>query len=531
MNIELIEMITRGRADLKSKKVLEPAKPLVEQPSRKHSNNKSINPETAKDLATAQKKKDEALGVSIEHSDGEQDEEEYLNRILNDNQYLVDLSAADYRHKKYGTFASIGSLDAREQGPTDNQKAKIKEQEQARQDSLFKLFNQVVLDKVLKEEQETGKPFQQIINDHDAMTNFKLDCIRGFKGLQYLKASAHVVNDNNILEEMYRLKLKRNQTEAKVKSLMGNHLSIRGVAGAMVSQSLISLSSQLNMSSEGREALPPSRLMDLNRRNKLLSTHETLHDQINQCARYLYSSRTKLEKLTLVQKGLVEAYKIKKEEIVERLRRINKAMKKLRERNDAKLLARDDTLFSPIKKTKGRPKEFNLSGLSKIAQAEKEEGNSELNSPNIRSPTQAGSFFNSRQSNGVNGQVSSLNRSPTQISNISLLDESIDEEMFGEGAKEMVKRILGTQSNNSSPEQNNEVIYEILKGDLKRTKLMAEKQLEELMEHQRESLSMKKDYLTSLAKYVMSLEDTLQKTKRKQRNMFLFLLEHPKDIT
>jgi hypothetical protein len=60
--------------------------------------------------------------------------------------------------------------------------------------------------------------------------------------------------------------------------------------------------------------------------------------------------------------------------------------------------------------------------------------------------------------------------------------------------------------------------------------MMKQKELQDLVEHEKENLGIKKDYLDSLAKYVVTLEDSLTKTERKLRNMYLFLLEHPRDI-
>ena len=212
-------------------------------------------------------------------------------------------------------------------------------------------------------------------------------------------------------------------------------------------------------------------------------------------------------------------------------------MKKLREKYESKLLDKEEVILSSPKNrgTRKFREGGAFSDLSRFVEPVKEDGDSEPSSPHRVSQNVSGSFTQLKQtnSNSINEGSKMLPRKTKTYgsNNFSLLDEgSEDEEIFGEGAKQMVKRLLSTQSSTNSSNVN-DVIYEILKGDLKRNKLMTEKQLEDLIEHQKENLSIKKDYLESLAKYVTSLEDTLQKTQRKQRNMYLFLLEHPKDIT
>lgn len=536
MNIELIEMIARGRLEHKTKRQADNFKPPADTNPRKESTSKIGNPETSKDAAPSYNKlKDEVLGASIDHSEGERDEEAYLDKILNDNQYLIDVSAADNRLKRQGTMGTLMSSEAREQGPAEyDVSEKIKEQEMARQDALYKLFHQVVLDKIVKVEEASGKRFQEILGDPEKVTDIKLESIRGFKTLQHLRIPPKIINDNTVLEEMFKMKSKRDLQDEKVRDLMGNLIQ-KGRAGIQISQSLISLSSQLQPGFSGSGSLPPSRLMDLNRRNKLLSTHEALYTQIQQSARYLYSSKGKLEKLTQAHKKLVEGYQIKKEQIVEKIRKINRCMKRLQEKNDSKLLDKEENLFSPQKRGTKTFKDIGFSDLTRHLEAE-----SEATSPHNRSNEPYNtSFTQLKQTNSNSAHDSSKGGSPRRTityqhnTQFSILDEySEDEEMFGEGAKQMVKRYLAAKtSNNSQNSHTNDVIYEILKGDLKRSKLMTEKQLEDLVEHQKENLSIKRDYLESLAKYVSSLEDTLQKAQRKQRKMYLFLLEHPKDIT
>lgn len=341
-----------------------------------------------------------------------------------------------------------------------------------------------------------------------------------------------MINDNTVLEEMFKMKAKKDIQDEKIRKLMGNHVPT-GRAGVSVSQSLISLSTQLQPGFSGTGQLPPSRLMDLNRRNKLLSTHESLYTQIQQSARYLYSSKAKLEKLTQAHKKLVEGYHVKKEQIVEKIRRINRCMKRLQEKNESKLLDKEENLFSPAKRLTKTFKDVSFGELAKLADPTQLEGGDSENSPNR---TSHNASFTQLKATNSNSSPTDSRLSPRRTATFqnntqfSIIDESDDEEMFGEGAKQMVKRYLASRGT-SNASHTNEIIYEILKGDLKRTKLMTEKQLEELLEHQKENLSIKKDYLESLAKYVSSLEDTLQKAQRKQRKMYLFLLEHPKDIT
>ena len=548
MNVELIEMIARGRLETKMKKNVDitfkniPEKDKEKDPqlqSRKASVNKG-NPDNSKDvLQPPYKNKDEILGSSVDNSEGERDEEAYFEKILNDNQFLIDVSATDNRLKRQGTMATLMSSEGREQGSAEQDiSEKIKEQELARQDALYKLFNQVVLDKIVKEEETTGKTFQQIIGDPDKVVDIKLECIRGFKGLQFLRIPPKIINDTSALEEMFKTKVKKDLQDAKVKDLMGN-LVQKGRAGVQISQSLISLSTQLQPGFSGTGTLPPSRLMDLNRRNKLLSTHENLYSQIQQSARYLFSSKAKLEQLTQAHKKLVEGYQIKKEQIVEKIRKINRCMKRLHEKNESKLLDKEDHTFSSPNSRKKENRSLKDVGFGDFLKLKEsgQDNDSELNSPKRGNESQNMSLTQLKQTNS-NSVTDSSKLSPVRKKTIvgatqfSILEEgSEDDEMFGEGAKQMVKKYLSAQSNGGNSSHINDVIYEILKGDLKRSKLMTEKQLSDLVDHQRENLSIKKDYLESLAKYVASLEDSLQKAQRKQRNMYLFLLEHPKDIT
>lgn len=533
MNIELIEMIARGRLEHKTKRQADNFKPPADTNPRKESTSKIGNPETSKDAAPSYNKlKDEVLGASIDHSEGERDEEAYLDKILNDNQYLIDVSAADNRLKRQGTMRSLMSSEYREQGSAELEGSmRIKEQEQARQEALYKLYHQIVMDNVLKRSVERDKTPQQMLADTDAITEIKLECIRGFKALQHLRIPTRIINDNFVLEEMLKSKLKQDFQDEKVKNLMGNHVP-KGREGIQVSQSLISLSAQLQPGFSGTGALPPSRLMDLNRRNKLLSTHEALNTQIQQSARYLYSSRSKLEKLTQAHKKLIDAYQIKKEQIVEKIRRINKAMKRLREKVDLKHFERNEHLFSPQKRTTKFFKDNTFTELTKEVSGGKG-AESEASSPARGNHNASFTQLKPTNSNSVNesSRISPSKNKGNHDSQFSLLEEaSEDDDMFGEGAKQMVKRYVASNGGVKS-NQLSDVIFEILKGDLKRTKLMTEKQLEGLIEHQKENLSIKKDYLESLSKYVTSLEDTLNKAQRKQRNMYLFLLEHPKDIT
>lgn len=526
MNIELIEIIARGRNDQKAKKQPEPGKPSSEHPSRKESLAKG-NPDLSKDVTSVYKGKDEILGASIDHSEGDRDEEAYLDKILNDNQYLIDLSSGENRLKRQGTLMS-GEHEA--QGSAEDPSQRIKEQEQARQEALYRLYNQVVLDRVVKEEKETGLGFHAIVADAERIAGIKLDCIRGFKALQALRLPPKVINDHSALEEMFKARQKKAAQDEKVRDLMGN-LAQKGREGVQVSQSLISLSGQLQPGFSGASALPPSRLMDLNRRNKLLSTHESLHDQIQQSARYLYSSKAKLDKLTQAHQKLVEAYHIKKEQIVEKIRRINKCTKRLREKSELRLLDKEEMFASPQKRHTKQFRDFGFGDYSRMAETGKEGTDSELTSPLRPQDSSQHSAGNLKQTNSDGSRPSPRKTKVFGTPTFTFLEEgSEDEELFGEGAKQMVKRYLAAHSGGDAGHLN-DVIYEILKGDLKRTKLMTEKQLSDLVEHQRENLSIKKDYLQSLARYVASLEDALQKAQRKQRNMFLFLLEHPKDIT
>ena len=56
---------------------------------------------------------------------------------------------------------------------------------------------------------------------------------------------------------------------------------------------------------------------------------------------------------------------------------------------------------------------------------------------------------------------------------------------------------------------NNENAISLILADLRRTKMIYQKELNDLMEHEKENLGIKKDYLDSLQQYVLSLDDNL----------------------
>lgn len=532
MNIELIEVIARGRAKTLHPKqhdvtFLKPetqtqkkADKADSKPSGEGSGDTRLQPPNAKD---------EVLTSHDTVGDGDKDEESLLDKILNDTQFVIDELAGDKKLKRQTTMVTLNSGDmGGDPAPTEEDiSEKIKDQERARQEALNHLFHQVVLDKIAKEEKVHGQPMNKVLGNVEQVTNMKLDSIRGFKTLQMMRIPPKMLNDNAMLEEMIKMKQKKDLQDEKIKSLIGNHQQ-KGKSGIQISQSLISLSGQLQPGFSGSVALPPSRLLDLNRRNKLISTHQSLSNQIQQSARYLYSSKLKLEKLKLAHKRLLECYQIKKEQIVEKIKRINRNMKKLHEKNESKLLDKEELFLSP---TRRNNKSFREMGDYKaILEASMQASDSEGSPNRFKDPMSLGELkFNANVSPSIHmDQSRHYSRKLNGVHGSNGEDEDSEEEdMYGEAAKIMVKKYFsgGTAGSNS------EAIYEILKGDLKRTKLMTEKQLSDLVDHMKENLGIKKDYLDSLAKYVSSLEDTLQKAQRKQRNMYLFLLDHPKDIT
>lgn len=535
MNIDLIEMIARGRS--------KPTKPNNgDSPTTKLDGSTTLNRqtnlkpsrETSKDMGAAQILPKEDHVISNDHlGEGDQereDEEEYLNKILNDTQYLIDESAGDGKLKRLGTMGTMRSSDLGRDHPFTSQdiSEKIKDQERARQDALNHLFHQVVLDKIVKEEKRTHKPVKQLMKDTEKVVDMKLESIRAFRTLQYMRIPAKTLNDNTVLEEMLKEKHKKDVQDEKVRSLMGN-LNQKGRSGIQISESLISLSSQLQPGFSGKGALPPSKLLDLNRRNKLITTHQALSNQIQQSAKYLFSSKAKLGKLKAAHKKLLECYQIKKEQIVEKIRKITRHIKKLREKNESKALDKEESIFSPTKKAGRTSKDLGAENSILKTDSEISPANPKQTDFSFRGFTQMAGF----DSPSGTESPSSPRKRHTTKGNLSLLAEEEDEnddseDMFGEAAKMMARKYLKSNGGNGG---NSEAVYEILKGDLKRTKLMTEKQLADLVDHMKENLGIKKDYLDSLAKYVSNLEDTLQKTQRKQRNMYLFLLEHPKDIT
>lgn len=531
LNIDLIEVIARGRAKPTIKQTGDsPANKLDGSTTRQNQTKPSR--EGSKDLATlhALPKDDHVISTDQlgEAEPPERDEEEYLNKILNDTQYLIDESAGDGKLKRQGTMGTIHSSELGREHPFYGQdiSERIKDQERARQDALNHLFHQVVLDKIVKEEKNSNKPVSQLMRNADMITELKLESIRGFRTLQYMRIPAKIINDNTVLEEMLKNKHKKDVQDEKVKNLMGN-LNQKGRSGIQVSQSLISLSSQLQPGFSGKGALPPSKLLDLNRRNKLITTHQALSNQIQQSSKYLYSSKAKLDKLKLAHKKLLECYQIKKEQIVEKIRKINRHIKKLQEKNESKLLDNEESIFSPNRKLIKTIKDINMDNSVVHTESEVSPFNQRATDFSFKNLSQAVLS----QSPGTDS-LQSPSKKLVTLQHVSMLidDESEDsEDMFGEAAKMMAKNYL--KSSNAHNRSNSDAVYEILKGDLKRTKLMTEKQLNDLVDHMKENLGIKKDYLDSLAKYVLNLEDTLQKTQTKQRNMYVFLLEHPKDIT
>ena len=107
------------------------------------------------------------------------------------------------------------------------------------------------------------------------------------------------------------------------------------------------------------------------------------------------------------------------------------------------------------------------------------------------------------------------------------MDESADDI----GLDESTHGLFNRGSRLSMSLLNNENAISLILADLRRTKMIYQKELNDLMEHEKENLGIKKDYLDSLQQYVLSLDDNLQKAQRKLRDLYFFLLENPRDIT
>jgi hypothetical protein len=326
--------------------------------------------------------------------------------------------------------------------------------EQVKYEAMYSLFNQRVMDKLMKLIQEDAKSQKDVdmtsillgLSDQgipwDKVVDIKLECIRGFKGLQSLRLPPSLLNDHSELQVMLRNKFKKLSQEVKNKKLFG------GFGGDSKDEAHTDRIAVVSSSAN----LPASRIADLNRRNQLVSLHEELLTQLSQGKKSLEISKSKLESLKVSHQKLEDAYKVKRDQLEEKVMQISLNIK----------LVTNYQLNKHRHAEKGGPVSQEL-----IIQEQKVQ---EL----------------LMQSNG--GKSSFL----------------INEDMEG--------------------------VFTLLIADLKRTKFIHQKEIKDLIDHKREHLGIKGDYLKSLEKYVGNLEENLAKMRKRLSNMYFFLLTHPRDI-
>lgn len=511
MNIELIEMIAKGRGAPVRKDTNVPAAqggmhgispikiPAASGPIIKFGQSpkspRSGNLNNSSEMSINRENSRYDLKNSNTIQELEMEEEEYLNKIVTDNTFMVDENreAKNFRRQK-SMLSNLSELNTKdyEDGEQTNHD-KMRDLERARQEAIYTLFNQVVLDKLVRKNDD-GK-MTDIQDYSEVLVDMKLESIRGFKTLQHLRIPPKNLTDHGVLEELLKDKLKKDYQEQRYKSLTGKSKSDQ-------TPSLPAI----NVTSAN--PLPQSRLMDLDRRNKLISTHQSLIIQIKQATKYLNSSRSKLNVLKDTYMKLYEGYKIKKEQLVEEIKKINKKIKKLA------------TKKYQIAKNEEKEKDALNETLKDIGP----DGN--------RSP---GETMSPENLVGRSLLIDFDGNSRASFQNYTQQEEDEDSVEIEQAISKSYgrKSIMGpqiSQRGSTSSLMNNENAITLILGDLRRSKTMKQKELADLVEHEKENLGIKKDYLDSLTKYVLTLEDSLTKTQRKLRNMYLFLLEHPRDI-
>jgi hypothetical protein len=369
---------------------------------------------------------------------------------------------------------------------------KMRDLERTRQESIYNLFHQIILDKLMKKSDSSR--VVDIEEHNEELVDLKLASIRGFKTLQQLRIPPKTLTDHSQLEDLLKGRMKRDYQELRIKNISGKAKSEY-------------TSSLPPISVTNPTPLPQSRLMDLDRRNKLISTHQTLIIQIKQAKKYLVSSKHKLHALKDTHMKLCEGYRIKKEQLVEEIKKYNKKIKKVA------------TQKYNIMKNEEKEKEQVFESLKDLQQDQKEPGK----------PTAENNQPPSLENVGGKHPNQQEDSRPSILQFVA--EDSEDAELEEMINKSYVRKSTGSSNTRTSiVGLNNENTITLLLGDLRRSKMMKQKELQDLVEHEKENLGIKKDYLDSLAKYVVTLEDSLTKTERKLRNMYLFLLEHPRDI-
>lgn len=506
MNVELIEMIARGRGKTQRKEQRIQAPSSLQQ--QLSSTPRNANLDKSQNLnnsevsiqpnpASQPLKQDDKLKPSNTNLESEKEEEEYLNKILTDNTYMLEENKEAKLLRRQNTMLSqLSEFNIKEQEEAETEQSdKMRDLERMRQESIYNLFHQIILDKLMRK--SDASRMVDIEEHNEELVDLKLASIRGFKTLQQLRIPPKSLTDHSPLEDMLKGRMKRDYQELR-------HKNLSGKAKSEYTSSLPPISVT------NPTPLPQSRLMDLDRRNKLISTHQTLIIQIKQAKKYLISSKQKLHALKDTHMKLCEGYRIKKEQLVEEIKKYNKKIKKVATqkynimKNEEK---EKEQVYETLKDLQHDPKDpQKLTAENNLPQSLENFGG--------KHPVQQDDPQNSRPS---------IHQFVTEDSEDAELEEMINKSYVR-------KSSVSSNTRTSIVGLNNENTITLLLGDLRRSKMMKQKELQDLVEHEKENLGIKKDYLDSLAKYVVTLEDSLTKTERKLRNMYLFLLEHPRDI-
>ena len=365
---------------------------------------------------------------------------------------------SDFNNQKQRPNTDDGMKDLEDENTKGEEKSsreKLKLLEQIKYEAMYSLFNEVVMDKLMRFVQKDAAANKNLdisgillgLGDSsipwDKVVDLKLESIRGFKALQALRLPPSILNDHTELQKMIRNRFKKIMQDEKNKKMFGSWAG--GDAKDDVQSDRIAVvSSSAN--------LPASRIADLNRRNQLVSLHEELLTQMSQSKKSLEISRTKMESLKASHHKLEEAYRIKREQLEEKILILSSNIK----------LVTNYQLNKHRHAEKGGPVSQEL-----ITQEQK-----------------------------VQDLLMQANGGKSSF----LMNEDL------EGA------------------------FTLLLADLRRSKFIHQKEIKELIDHKREHLGIKADYLRSLEKYVGNLEENLTKTKKRLTNMYLFLLNHPRDI-
>lgn len=431
LNIELIEMISKGAR------------------GKQFYKNQSGNPVKKVELGRSQSKlgnieseKSKGEEATLEKSHDSVQEDEMLNLIAEDNQFGIDETANLSKLKR---SATLGTVQISDNGDEDeNKMERMKDEERNRQEANLQLMNIAVLNRMKREGKLNGKiP----VND-DEIRMFKMEKVKAFKTLQDMRIDPLLLRDHSNLE------LLRKKTRI-------------GQKGALLTnQDSLLLDVEQPIDKELADKIQISKTIE--RKNKLISSIQTLKRQNRECSKYLQQNKRKLEELKSHYRKLYDQYKQMKSQLVEKIKKMNKKIKAVAkihfEESNKEHQEREAK-----KETPNKPISFGkIWGEASLAKEDSEEGSGSLASPLGRSKNRA--------------------------------------ELANEGA------------------------VTLLMGDYQRKKHEYEEELKMVMEHEKETLISKKDYLQSLEKYVRTLEETQNKNQLGTKNMYLYLLRHPADI-